>query len=317
MWFSLNDTKGNMRVRMMKKIALALTLAILLLISVELQLVNLATANFIAYLPYITIKSDGSVEPETELINRAGNTYTLTGDISRKYAVEVQCSNIVLDGAGHSINGSVSPILGYSNLGLSLQNVTNVTIKDLKVSGFMTMDISLENSNKSVFLGITGNFHLLNSSFNTITESNINLLCRFSNSNTIFRNNITRIHLDGYANSFFENNFPANRHIISWYKANFWDNGSIGNYWSGYGGNDANNDSIGDTPYIISTNNRDNYPLMAPYIVPPSPSPTPEPQPEPKPSSTELTMAASGITITSVVVCLLYFYKKRKPLNFG
>ena len=71
-------------------------------------LINFATANFIAYLPYITIRSDGSIEPETGLINRAGNTYTVTSDISREYAVVVQCSDVVLDGAGHTINGSVS-----------------------------------------------------------------------------------------------------------------------------------------------------------------------------------------------------------------
>ena len=296
----------------MKRKALTLTLALIVLASTSL--IYFATANFVAYLPYIAIRSDGIIEPETGLINRAGNTYTVTSDISREYAVVVQCSDVVLDGAGHTINGSVSPMYGYSNLGLSLQNVNNVTVKDLKVSGFMTMDISLENSNKSVFLGVTGTFQLLNSSFNTITESNINLLCRFSNSNTIFRNNITGANLGGsYSNSFFENNFPANRRISSWHnEGNFWDNGSIGNYWSGYGGNDANNDSIGDSPYIICANNRDDYPLMKPYIVPLSPSPTPEPQPETEPFPT-VPIAASVIAFVAIVgVGLLVYFKKRK-----
>jgi outer membrane protein assembly factor BamB len=57
---------------------------------------------------------------------------------------------------------------------------------------------------------------------------------------------------------------------------NVWDDSypSGGNYWSNYAGTDlysgpyqniTGSDGIGDTPYIIDANNRDNYPLMQPY----------------------------------------------------
>jgi len=57
---------------------------------------------------------------------------------------------------------------------------------------------------------------------------------------------------------------------------NLWDNDypSGGNYWSDYVGVDVKrgpnqdlpgSDGIGDTPYIIDTDNRDHYPLMNPY----------------------------------------------------
>ncbi|MHA2394385.1 MAG: right-handed parallel beta-helix repeat-containing protein, partial [Promethearchaeota archaeon] len=44
---------------------------------------------------------------------------------------------------------------------------------------------------------------------------------------------------------------------------NQWDNGTIGNYWSDYGGVDSNDDGIGDTPYLVggSTGSQDNYPI--------------------------------------------------------
>jgi nitrous oxidase accessory protein len=51
-----------------------------------------------------------------------------------------------------------------------------------------------------------------------------------------------------------------------------WDNGSVGNYWSNYVGVDNNGDGIGDSPYIIDENNRDNYPLIDAVVIPEFPS---------------------------------------------
>lgn len=46
---------------------------------------------------------------------------------------------------------------------------------------------------------------------------------------------------------------------------NSWDNGLEGNYWSFYRGVDADEDGIGDTPYVVGENNIDNYPLMGTF----------------------------------------------------
>jgi parallel beta-helix repeat protein len=80
-----------------------------------------------------------------------------------------------------------------------------------------------------------------------------------------------------YNNNFIHNLYDVS---ISGSKAHptiaFWDSGypSGGNYWSDYTGmdlfsgpfqNETGSDGIGDTPYIIDENNRDNCPLMIPW----------------------------------------------------
>lgn len=45
---------------------------------------------------------------------------------------------------------------------------------------------------------------------------------------------------------------------------NTFDNGKVGNYWSGLNIEDKNGDNIGDSPYAIPTNSVDNYPLVTP-----------------------------------------------------
>jgi len=41
-----------------------------------------------------------------------------------------------------------------------------------------------------------------------------------------------------------------------------WDNGTLGNYWIDYEGEDEDQNGIGDTPYVVSYGYEDNYPLM-------------------------------------------------------
>ena len=84
---------------------------------------------------------------------------------------------------------------------------------------------------------------------NTISQNSIGINVLDSGDNTI------------YCNSFINNGQQVN--ISS--QPNAWDYGSLGNYWSDYTGTDADGDGIGDTPYLIDSNNQDNFPLMSPY----------------------------------------------------
>ena len=96
----------------------------------------------------------------------------------------------------------------------------------------------------------------MNSNKNVITNCNIysNLqgikIWQNSNNNTVYLNNM------------FKNDNNAIDEA-----ANQWDNGSQGNYWDIYQGIDANQDGIGDTPFIISDQSADRFPYMTMFLA--------------------------------------------------
>ncbi|MEM2130337.1 MAG: hypothetical protein QXZ70_07045, partial [Candidatus Bathyarchaeia archaeon] len=115
----MNDSNNEAKIGEKKGTALFLLMMLLLFTIAATTLINPAAA-FLQSLPTITIHSDGAIEPKTDYIRRDGNVYTLTADIIREYAIRIQCSNIIFDGKGHTINGSQSSYFGYANIGLTL-----------------------------------------------------------------------------------------------------------------------------------------------------------------------------------------------------
>lgn len=103
------------------------------------------------------------------------------------------------------------------------------------------------------------------------------IYCVIGTNNTIYHNSIidsgtNGVNLDSQSvnNTIFTNFFVRNSvNSLDDGVDNFWDNGSIGNYWDDYSGVDDNFDDIGDTAYNISglAGSKDFYPLFS------SPSP--------------------------------------------
>jgi parallel beta-helix repeat protein len=86
---------------------------------------------------------------------------------------------------------------------------------------------------------------------NTITNNPVGIYINFSPNNTIFHNN------------FIVNTLHAR--LVEGNTPNIWDNGNEGNCWDNYTAPDSNHDGIGDSPYVIDTNNTDHYPLMGTF----------------------------------------------------
>ena len=210
----------------MKKIVLLAFVLVLLSTAGVVGFVRLIVAEGTIY-----IKSDGSVDPPTAPIDRDGDIYTFTGNISESIVVERD--NIVIDGAGYTVEGT------RTGLGIDLSHRSNVTVKNTKVIKFRR-GILLDDSRNNTLTG------------NTVTNNDyygITLLGWWSADNVVFHNN-------------FINN-PQQVWSIYW-NSNTWDDGcpSGGNYWSDYTGVDTNMDGIGDSSYEIGSNNIDRYPLV-------------------------------------------------------
>lgn len=264
----------------MKQTALTILVAVLVWSVAGALYVNGVAANFMVSLLLIVITSDGSITPEVGGIEKTGNVYALTADLSQKYFVTIQCSNIVFDGRGYLINGSV-PYGGYANAGLTLDNVHNVTVRNVHVSGFGMTDIFLNASSYCSVLNVNAGFiwvggayneiadnsigklHLEDTEKNIITKSNITdaLIVEDAKDNTVTKNSIYQIFYrdNNEGNTFLENNFWCGRsdphavHFFEYTGTTLWDNGSVGNYWFDYDGKDSDLNGIGDTPYFLKT----------------------------------------------------------------
>ena len=91
----------------------------------------------------IYIRADGSVDPPTAPIQRDGDTYTFTDNVSE--AIVVQRNNIVIDGASYTVQGT------GNGIGIDLSDRINVTVKNSRIAGLET-GILLSGSSRNTLL---------------------------------------------------------------------------------------------------------------------------------------------------------------------
>lgn len=222
----------------------------------------------------VYIRADGSVDPPTAPIVTIDNiTYTFTGNFnSNGSGIIVQKNNIMIDGAGYTIQGT------EIGIGIQLSDRNNITIRNMEINSFYygiyfwqsSNIIAYRNNikaNKDYGLYIRHSFDnsiyennittnheygiwLDNSSKNRIRANNIStnnlrgIYLKSSLNNIISRNNIEKNPIGVYLeksseNKFYHNNFIDNTQQVQIkYQGytNFLDDGypSGGNYWSDY-----------------------------------------------------------------------------------
>jgi len=206
----------------------------------------------------IYIRSDGSVEG-TDKIQRDGNVYTLTGDISG--GIKVERNFTVIDGAGYTLQGNGD--------GCGVDVRWHGTVQNLQIIGF-DYGISAVSDNT-----ILGNYIADCGAGIWILGGTNNLI-----KNNTFVNNTNPISIaysSGGGHVITENSFIDGTFIINWMSP---EPTVDRNYWSNYNGIDNDGDGIGDTPHIRIVGDEtiyiDYHPLMEPVpVIPEFPSWTP------------------------------------------
>ena len=219
----------------------------------------------------IIIKPDGSVTGTTAIV-RSGTIYTFIANITGN--LEVQTSDIVINGSAYMLNGN-------GGLGIDLNDlnsyptisVSNVTIENLYITDCSNGISSNGGGNNTFYDDNFSNFEqggfaieLMGCSYNNISY------CTFESGSQI------SIDYSANFNLVTECNLPSYGILV-------WLSGSETvdrNYWSDYStkypnATEVDHSGVGNTPYVFYTVNNngtsldvfeDNHPLMKPVAIP-------------------------------------------------
>jgi hypothetical protein len=230
----------------MKKIEFAKSVVLICLLASVLILTSSVKAQEQLNL---TIKPDGRVNPSTNLLERNGTTYTFKGDIFG--TIWVETNNIMIDGAGHTLQGNGIATGQNSDIGillggpdLSHRECKAVLVKNLRISNVPSGIFSVGGSNNS-FIG-----NYFDKSGMEI-QGNANLTGNLIEHNTFVSTSISYDYDPNGTDIITENNF-VNSTIYVWLaNAPVVDR----NYWSNYAekypdAKELDSSGIWDTPNV-------------------------------------------------------------------
>jgi parallel beta-helix repeat protein len=267
---------------MQRKVSVEIMLALLLLGTLSLAL-DIHSGG--ADPGTVYIRADGTVDPPTAPIQRNGDLYTLTGNISSEASgIVIERGNMELDGAGYIVHGSKA----YESYGIDLYSGNNVTVHDVNIQAFQGGMVCsgcnhtiyrnfLTNNGEGIILsGWYPHDQYNNISGNIIEDNSYDGLIFFDTSDNVVTSNIIENNTWGILffawkygclnNHVYFNDFRNNTLQVSIFPyeplpiVNAWSS----NYWSNYTGADSDDDGVGDTPHIIDEYNFDPCPLMKP-----------------------------------------------------
>jgi parallel beta-helix repeat protein len=220
-------------------------------------------------------------------INIQGDHCTVTGNIIQNNYLGIFCSiqsytEITGNTISHNLKDGMR-FYGGSLNEISDNNISGNTASGIAIAGYSNTILknTLENNLRGIGLGSTYSV-VAENTIRSNTESGIYLA---GSENTISANSISNnkwgIYITpqlaaSHANHLYHNNlnnvfnaFDNSSSIVE-----NWDNGypSGGNYWSDYtsrypNATETNKSGIGNTPYLIWSDNIDNYPLITPFDI--------------------------------------------------
>jgi hypothetical protein len=271
----------------------------------------------------IIIKDDGSIEG-TNKIQRNENIYTFTGNISGN--LQVRRSNIVIDGAGFTLNGNSGTGIAISSEATehpSELDILNVTVRNLRITNFK-WGIRCDFGGNHTFYGnyISNDFITQNGTGN-FSWDNLGILFWGGSGN-----NITHCTIGGspaiYMHFVTSNNFVIENNIV--FGADLRMSGIEtfdGNYWSDYSirypnASVVDSSGVWNMPYVLADSSfenrkfQDSHPLVSPLTIPNFSSTLPTVQSIQEPVNIPVVLLAVSIIVAVIAIGLFVYLNKRR-----